>query len=105
MRRPPKKTSHALRSNRSFRPTFPSMEQQEPEPHDATIPTLTATELRVLAALDDLSSELGYAPTFAQILSRIGWSPTSKGSLHSYIERLRSHGVVAGSGRSLRIVR
>ncbi len=68
-------------------------------------PVLTATELRVFAALDDLSADLGYAPTFAQILLHIGWSPNSKGSLHIYIERLRAHGIVAGSGRSLRIVR
>jgi hypothetical protein len=67
-------------------------------------PRLTATELTVLAVLDDLLGELGYAPTYAQMLGRLGWSPNSKGSLHQYLERLRRHGVVTGTGRSLRIV-
>jgi hypothetical protein len=82
------------------------VEDQNPSGvRDDELPELTATELRVLAALDDLSFELGHAPTFAQMLTRIGWSPNSKGSLHTYIERLRRHGVVDGSGRSLRVVR
>ena len=96
-----------LRSKHRSRPTFLSVREDDRSQTSANRrpPELTATELRVLAALEDLSSELGYAPTFAQILSCIGWSPKSKGSLHIYIERLRAHGVVAGSGRSLRIVR
>jgi SOS-response transcriptional repressor LexA len=66
-------------------------------------PLLTDGELKVLAALDDLIHELGYAPTYAQILERINWR--SKGSLHQYLNRLRGHGVIAGSGRSLRVIR
>lgn len=68
------------------------------------LPRLTGTELAVLAALDDLISELGYAPTYREILARLGWSPKSKGSLHQYLGRLRRRGVIEGSGRSLRIV-
>jgi SOS-response transcriptional repressor LexA len=69
------------------------------------LPALTNGELRVLATLDDLTRELGYAPTFPQMLERLGWSPKSKSALHRYLARLRRHGVVAGAGRSLRIVR
>ena len=96
-----------LRSKHRSQPTFLSVREDDRSQTSAhrRPPELTATELRVLAALEDLSSELGYAPTFEQILSCIGWSPKSKGSLHIYIKRLRAHGVVAGSGRSLRIVR
>jgi SOS-response transcriptional repressor LexA len=68
-------------------------------------PRLTDTELRILAALEDLSEELGYAPTYRQMLERIGWSPNSKGSLHQYLSRLRALGVVEGTGRSLRVVK
>ena|SRR5512146_2402428 len=68
------------------------------------LPRLTGTELAVLAALDDLISELGYAPTYREILARLGWSPKSKGSLHQYLERLRRLGVIEGSGRSLRVL-
>jgi hypothetical protein len=57
----------------------------------------------VLAALEDLSDELGHAPTLSQIAERLGRS--SKGSVHEYVERLRLRGVVAGRGRALRIVR
>jgi SOS-response transcriptional repressor LexA len=66
-------------------------------------PVLTDAELRVYAALEDLSRELGYAPTLSQMLSRLGWS--SKGSLHTYLERLRRHRVIEGRGRALRVVR
>jgi hypothetical protein len=66
-------------------------------------PELTDGELRVLAALDDLSEELGHAPTLSQMAERLGRS--SKGSVHEYVERLRSHGVVAGRRRALRMVR
>jgi hypothetical protein len=68
------------------------------------LPILTDTELRVLAVLDDLSRELGHAPTFLQMLERLGWSPKSKGSLHQYLEQLRAHGVVAGRDRALRVI-
>jgi SOS-response transcriptional repressor LexA len=68
-------------------------------------PRLTATELRVFAVLEDMVDELGYAPTFAQMLARLGWSPKSKGSLHQYLERLRRHGLLEGTGRSLRVKR
>lgn len=64
-------------------------------------PKLTGGELRVLAALEDLSDELGYAPTLAQIAGRLGLA--SRGSIHESVERLRSHGVVSGRGRSLRV--
>lgn len=64
---------------------------------------LTRTELTILAAVEDLIFELGYAPTYAQILERIGWSST--GYLHAYLNRLRGKGVVEGRGRSLRVVR
>lgn len=67
--------------------------------------TLTDTELKVLATLEDLAGELGHAPSFAQMLERMGWSAKSKGSLHVYLERLRTRGVIDGSGRSLRVVR
>lgn len=68
-------------------------------------PRLTDTELRVLAVLEDMLDELGYAPTYAQMLERLGWSPKSKGSLHEYLERLRNKGLISGKGRSLRIER
>jgi hypothetical protein len=67
-------------------------------------PRLTATELRVLGALEDLS-ERGWAPTYREMLEHLGWSPKSKGSLHQYLRRLRDDlGVIAGSGRSLRVL-
>lgn len=69
------------------------------------LPALTDCELRVLATLEDLARELGYAPTFPQMLERLGWSPKSKSALHRYLGRLRRHGVVVGTGRSLRVVR
>jgi hypothetical protein len=65
---------------------------------------LGRAQLKVLAALDDLLSDLGHAPTYAEILRRIGWSPNSGGSLHRYLNELRELGVIAGSGRSLRVV-
>jgi SOS-response transcriptional repressor LexA len=66
-------------------------------------PLLTDAELKVLAAIEDLIEELGHAPTYAELLKRIKWR--SKGSLHQYMERLRGHGVIAGSGRGLRVIR
>ena len=69
------------------------------------LPSLTDGELRVLATLEDLARELGYAPTFPQMLERLGWSPKSKSALHRYLGRLRRHEVVVGTGRSLRVVR
>lgn len=66
---------------------------------------LTDGELRVLSALEDLTFELGYTPTYSQILERLGWSPNSRGSLSLYISRLRARGVVAGAGRTLRVLR
>ena len=65
-------------------------------------PRLSPAETAVLSAIDDLIDELGYAPSYSQILARLGWR--SKGALHQYLERLRQHGVIAGSGRSLRVV-
>jgi hypothetical protein len=65
-------------------------------------PLLTKTELKVYAALEDLWTELGFAPTLVQIAARIGWSPTSKGSVSRVISQLRRKGLVAGAGRSLR---
>jgi SOS-response transcriptional repressor LexA len=67
-------------------------------------PQLTRAELDVLSALEDLTFELGYAPTYREMLARLGWSPKSKGSLHQYLKRLRQLGVVEGSGRSLRVL-
>jgi SOS-response transcriptional repressor LexA len=63
---------------------------------------LTPAELRVLAAVEDLRYEQGYAPTLAQIAARIGWKST--GSVHEYLDRLRARGLVEGRGRSLRVV-
>jgi DNA-binding IclR family transcriptional regulator len=73
-------------------------DNQRPRP-----PLLTPPEFDVYTALDDLSRELGYAPTYAQILERLGWSPNSKGSLHRYIQQLRRHGLVSDRGRGLRV--
>lgn len=68
------------------------------------LPLLTETELDVYSAIADLIAELGYAPTYRQILSRLGWSEKSKGSLHQYIERLRRRHLVTGAGRSLKVL-
>jgi hypothetical protein len=68
-------------------------------------PILTGAELNVLAALSDLSDELGYAPTHTQMLERLGWSSKSRGSLNAYLKRLAGHGVIEGAGRSLRVIR
>jgi hypothetical protein len=68
-------------------------------------PLLPAPALDVYIALDDLAQEFGQAPTFAQILERLGWSPNSKGTLHRYIEQLRGHGLISGRGRGLRVLR
>jgi CRP-like cAMP-binding protein len=70
--------------------------------HREPPPELTATELRVYAAVEDLSAELGFAPTLVQIAERIGYAPSSKGSVSRVIGALRRKGVVTGSGRSLR---
>jgi SOS-response transcriptional repressor LexA len=64
---------------------------------------LTEAELAVLAAVEDLQLEKGYAPTLGQIAERIGWKST--GSVSQYLDRLRSHGVLEGRGRSLRVRR
>lgn len=66
-------------------------------------PTLTRAQLSVYATLEDLSGELGYAPTYRQMLARLGWSQNSKGSLSRVLNELRSLGLVEGRGRSLRI--
>jgi hypothetical protein len=68
-------------------------------------PLLTLTELRVLAAVEDLSEQLGYAPSHTQLLEQLGWSPKSRGSLNAYLKRLERHGVIAGAGRALRVTR
>lgn len=65
-------------------------------------PLLTDAELVVLAALEDLVDELGYAPTELQLLARVGWR--SRSAVHEYLERLRAKGVVEGRGRSLRVI-
>lgn len=65
-------------------------------------PLLTAAQLRVLAAVDDLAEELGHAPSQRLILARVGWS--SRGSLWQYLQQLRALGVIEGSGRAMRIV-
>jgi LexA DNA binding domain len=67
-------------------------------------PRLTRAELSVLAALDDLLSELGRTPTHRELLERLNWSPKSKGSLNQYLGRLQRKGVIAGTARSLRVV-
>lgn len=77
----------------------------DPRTWPKLLPKLSDVELNVLSVLEDLSEELGHAPTFAQMLERLGWSPKSKGSLHQYLEQLRSRGVVTGRGRGLRIAR
>lgn len=64
---------------------------------------LTDTELRVLATLEDLIDELGYVPTYRELLTRLGWSPKSKGALSQYMGKRRAHGLIEGSGRSLRV--
>jgi hypothetical protein len=68
------------------------------------LPRLTRAELDVYSALDDLFDELGYAPTYAQVLARLGWSPKSKGALHQYLARLRGLGLLTGSGRSMKLL-
>jgi hypothetical protein len=67
-------------------------------------PRIGEAQLAVLAALEDLIAELGYSPTYRELLERLGWSPKSKGSLHRYLTQLRLLGVIAGSGRSLRVL-
>jgi hypothetical protein len=93
----------------SKRPTFVSMDEPDRdlggEASGERLAALTNAELRVLATLEDLTCELGYAPTFPQMLERLGWSPKSKSALHRYLARLKRLGVVAGAGRSLRILR
>lgn len=79
-----------------------AMADADPE---ARLPLLTRGELEVLCAVADLIDEQEWAPTYAQLLERLGWSPKSKGALHRYLERLRHKGVIAGSGRSLRVLR
>jgi hypothetical protein len=90
-------------------PTFAGMDSERPGEWGQAgagrhLPRLTRTELAVLSAVDDLIAELGYAPTYREMLARLGWSPKSKGSLHQYLGRLRRLGVIEGSGRSLRII-
>lgn len=67
------------------------------------VPLLTGAELAVLAAVEDLVSEKGYAPTLREIAQRVGWKST--GSVSQYLDRLRSRGVLEGRGRSLRVLR
>jgi SOS-response transcriptional repressor LexA len=64
---------------------------------------LTDAELAVLAAVEDLLLEKGYAPTLREIAGRVGWKST--GSISQYLDRLRSRGVLEGRGRSLRVTR
>jgi hypothetical protein len=85
----------------------PSFEAMESCRNDSSRrpPLLTLTELRVLAAVEDLSEQLGYAPSHTQLLEQLGWSPKSRGSLNAYLKRLERHGVIAGAGRALRVTR
>jgi len=62
---------------------------------------LTNAELAVLAAVEDLQLEKGYAPTLREIAERVGWKST--GSISQYLDRLRSRGVIEGRGRSLHV--
>jgi DNA/RNA-binding domain of Phe-tRNA-synthetase-like protein len=64
---------------------------------------LTDTEWRVYLAIEKLS-ERGWAPTYREILSEIGWSQKSRGSLNALLTRLAKKGAIEGSGRSLRII-
>ena len=76
-------------------------QQRAAESKDSDL--LTGAELAVLAAVEDLLVEKGYAPTLREIAERIGW--TSTGSVSQYLDRLRSRGVLEGRGRSLRVRR
>jgi SOS-response transcriptional repressor LexA len=78
----------------------PDPEQREAAPEGAAV-LLTAAELAVLAAVEDLLLEKGYAPTLREIAERVGWKST--GSISQYLDRLRSRGVLEGRGRSLRV--
>ena len=79
-----------------------------PDPEQSTTASegaglLTDAELAVLAAVEDLQLEKGYAPTLREIAERVGWKST--GSISQYLDRLRSRGVLEGRGRSLRVRR
>ena len=80
----------------SFDPEQPAAESRDSD-------LLTSAELAVLAAVEDLLVEKGYAPTLREIAERVGW--TSTGSVSQYLDRLRSRGVLEGRGRSLRVRR
>jgi SOS-response transcriptional repressor LexA len=78
------------------------MGSQTGEPGRRKPPILKEAQLKVIAALEDLIGELGHAPTYAELLERIGWK--SSGTLDRYLKELRALGVIAGRKRSLRIV-
>jgi SOS-response transcriptional repressor LexA len=78
------------------------MGSQTGEPGRRKPPILGKAQLKVFAALEDLISELGHAPTYAQLVERIGWR--SSGTLDRYLKELRALGVIEGRERSLRIV-
>jgi hypothetical protein len=60
--------------------------------------------LHVYSVLEDLLAELGYAPTYRQMLERLEWSPNSKGTLGRVLNQLRELGLITGRERTLRIV-
>ena len=81
-----------------------NIHRPESQPHrEVSTVLLTDAELAVLAALEDLLVENGFAPTLREIAERVGW--TSTGSISRYLDRLRSRGVIEGRGRSLRVRR
>ena len=100
--RAPTVMEHGVRGKGRSGPTFEAWETTTLEAAGAAARRVSNTELRVLAALEDLIFELGYAPTYSQMLERLQWK--SSGSLHEYLGRLRAKGVIEGRGRSLRVV-
>jgi hypothetical protein len=88
-------------------PHLPGVDQPDHEqptrPAKERSALLTDAELAVLAAVEDLLLEKGYAPTLREIAERAGWKST--GSISQYLDRLRSRGVLEGRGRSLRVRR
>jgi DNA-binding MarR family transcriptional regulator len=80
----------------------PETGRHHPPPATPEAPrSLTDAELAVLAAVEDLHYENGYAPTLLEIAERIGWRST--GSVSRYLDRLRGYGLIEGRGRTLRV--
>lgn len=59
------------------------------------------TDGQLLAALRDLTAELGCAPTLRQVAGRVGWRTPS--AAHVRVGKLRDRGLVHGAGRSLTV--